>query len=41
MKQICAEVMAHWYNIKGQDYANYEKRFFDEKWKVLDNRHQG
>ena len=41
MKQICSEVMAHWYNIKENDNTNYEKRFFDEKWKVLDNRHQG
>ena len=41
MKQVATEVMAHWYNIKGADLENYMSRFFDVKWKVLDNRNKG
>jgi hypothetical protein len=41
MGDICREVMAHWYNIKDQDYEDYYNKFFDEKWKQLDNSNMG
>ena len=41
MKDITKEVMDHWYNVRGKDYDNYQARFFDKKWAVLDNSGKG
>lgn len=41
MKGVAREVMEHWYNLHGADLDNYMDRFFDNKWKVLDNRNKG
>ena len=35
MQEVARDVMAHWYNIKGQDFDAYYNRFFSDQW----NRH--
>jgi len=41
MKDITKEVMDHWYNVRGEDYTNYQNRYFEKKWGVLDNSGKG
>ncbi len=40
MKLVSNEVMAHWYNIKGNDLVEYSNRFFDQKWNNFDSTHR-
>mgnify|MGYP002396078329 CR=1 FL=1 len=41
MKDVCKDLMAHWYNLKGAEYDEYQRINFEKKWEVLDNRHAG
>ena len=41
MKEICKDLVGHWYNLKDAEYTNYESVNFDKKWEVLDNKHAG
>ena len=41
MKEICKDLVGHWYNLKDAEYTNYENVNFDKKWEVLDNKHAG
>ena len=41
MKEICKDLVGHWYNLKDGEYTNYENVNFDKKWEVLDNKHAG
>lgn len=41
MMTICTDVMAHWFNVKGQDNQNYMNRYFFAKWNNMDNSGKG
>ena len=41
MKDICKQVMAHWYNVKGKDFKRYAEENFDTKWSAMDNNKKG
>ena len=41
MKYICKKVMNHWYNIKSDDYKQYQNKYFNDKWDRMDPGNKG
>ena len=41
MKYICKKVMYHWYNIKADDYKQYQNKYFNDKWDRMDPGNKG